>query len=339
MASIKDVAKAAGVSVSTVSRTINDHPSIPSKTKDKVLEAIKALNYSPNRMAQALSNNNSYTITLIVDIEDEQSYYNPFFQEVMHGIEKVVYSKEYCLIVSNLNTTLRDESVMDWLIKGKRTEGIILPSSIMNAKMAKKLKANQIPFVVIGEPANMKDSVNWVDINNRKAGEQAANFFIDQNRTKIALMGYDESKVFNRRRFEGYRLALDNSGIAYDPGLVKEGGNTRDDGYNMMRALLNEQVVPDAVICADHIMGVGAIKAIQDAGRSIPQDISLISFDNAQIAELTYPKISTINVDVYGLGMQSAKLLFEFIENPGTREREIFLSTVLEERETTQSAT
>lgn len=335
MASIKDVAKAAGVSEATVSRTINNNPSISATTKERVLKAIKDLNYSPNSMAKGLSNNNSYTITLLVDVEDEKSFYNPFFYEVMHGIEKIVYKKEYCLIVSNLKTMLRKENVLDWLIKGKRTEGVILPSSIIDARMVKELKKNKIPFVSIGEPADLRETISWVDINNRKAGEQATNYFIDNNRKKIAFIGHDNSKVFNKRRFEGYKIALENSKINYDASLVIEGRNSKDDGYRMMKELLSNSNFPDSVICADNLMSVGAIRAIQESGLSIPKDISVISFDNSQVAEITYPAISTINVDVFELGLQSAKLLFELIENPATRYQEILISTNVEERETT----
>ncbi|RUS46706.1 LacI family DNA-binding transcriptional regulator [Cohnella sp. AR92] len=334
MASIRDVAKAANVSVSTVSRIINNNPAISAATREKVLKTIKELNYSPNSMAQALSNNNSYTITLIVDIEDEKSFYNPFFHEVMHGIEKIVYKKEYCLNVANLNTSLRNESVIDWLIKGKRTEGVVLPSTVMDSRIIKTLKQNEIPFVVIGEPVSLKEEVNWVDINNLKAGEQATRYFIDSHCRKIAYIGYDETKIFNRRRFQGYKNALQEGGIEFDAGLVIEGGNSRDEGYRMMNELLKNNV-PDAVICADTLLSVGALRAIQESGRSAPEDMGLISFDNAQIAELSYPTISTINVDVNELGLQAAKLLFELIENPGAREQTLLISTNVEERETT----
>lgn len=335
MVSINDVAEAAGVSKSTVSRVINNNPSISNATKEKVMKVIKELNYSPNSMAQALSNNNSYTITLIVDIENEKSFYNSFFYEVMHGIEKVVYQQEHCLVISNLNTTIKGEDVIDWLIKSKRTEGLILPSSIIDSKLVSKLKKHHIPFVLIGEPVHLKETVSWVDINNRKAGEQATNYLIDHHRQKIGFIGYDPSQIFNQRRFEGYKHALESNEIVYDALLVKEGSNSRDDGYRMMKELLSGNDVPDAVICADNLMSIGAIRAIQEFGLSIPQDISLLSFDSTQIAEIMYPNISTINVDVYELGVRSAKLLFESIENPDIREQEVLISTNVEERETT----
>lgn len=337
MSSIKDVAKAAGVSISTVSRIINNNSSISASTRERVLKAIKDLNYSPNSIAKGLSSNNSYTITLLIDTEDEKAFYNPFFYEVMHGIEKIVYKKEYCLIVSNLNTRLKDENVLDWLVKGKRTEGVILPSSIIDSDMLKKLKKSKISFVSIGELSDPRETVSWVDIDNRKAGEQAANFFIDNGRKKIAFIGYDNSKLFNRRRFEGYRSALENSGINYDAGMVIEGGNSKNEGYRMMKELLDNKIIPDSVICADNLMSIGAIKAIQESKYSIPGEISLISFDNPQIAEISYPAVSTVNVDVFELGLQSAKLLFDLIENPEAREQGILISTSVEERETTVS--
>lgn len=337
MSSIKDVAKAAGVSISTVSRIINNNSSISASTRERVLKAIKDLNYSPNSIAKGLSSNNSYTITLLIDTEDEKAFYNPFFYEVMHGIEKIVYKKEYCLIVSNLNTRLKDENVLDWLVKGKRTEGVILPSSIIDSDMLKKLKKSKISFVSIGELSDPRETVSWVDIDNRKAGEQAANFFIDNGREKIAFIGYDNSKLFNRRRFEGYRSALENSGINYDAGMVIEGGNSKNEGYRMMKELLDNKIIPDSVICADNLMSIGAIKAIQESKYSIPGEISLISFDNPQIAEISYPAVSTVNVDVFELGLQSAKLLFDLIENPEAREQGILISTSVEERETTVS--
>jgi len=335
MASIKDVAKLAGVSVSTVSRVINNNPVIPSKTRDKILKVIKELDYSPNSMAQGLSNNRSYTITLLINIDDEKSFYNPFFYEVMHGIEKVVYENEYCLIVANLKTMLKNDKVLNWLIKGKRTEGIILPSSIIDSKMVNELKKNKIPFVSIGEPQDLREPISWGDINNRQGGEQATNCLLDKGYQKIAFVGLDENKLFCRRRFEGYKIALEKNKQNLDQELVIQSGNTRDDGYRVMKKLLLSGNKFDAVICADNTLSVGVIKAIREKGLSIPNDIGVVSFDNSQIAELLEPSISTVNIDVFELGLQSANLLFRLIENPKASGQEILISTNIEERETT----
>lgn len=335
MASIKDVAKAAGVSASTVSRTINNNPSISAKTKERVMREVKKLKYIPNSMAKSLSDNNSYTITLLVNVEDEKSFQNPFFYEVMHGIEKVVYEKEFCLIVANLDTRLRKDSILNWLIKGKRTEGVILPSSIINSKIIKELKEFDIPFVLIGDPANIKESTSWVDINNKKGGEQATYALIEKGYKRIAFIGLDKSKVFSRRRFEGYESALLNNDMIIDSDLIIECCNTSEDSYQVMKKLLDEKKAPDAVICAKEIISVGVLRAIREKGLKIPNDIGLISFDNSQIATMVYPTITTINVDVLEMGIQSAKLLFSKIENPKMRNQELLISTNIEERDTT----
>ncbi len=332
MVTIKDVAKAAGVSSSTVSRTINNSPSISSKTKEKVIKEIKRLNFSPNSMAKGLINNKSYTVTLLVDVDDEKSFQNPFFYEIMHGIERLVYKKEFSLIVANLNTTMKKQSVLEWLVKAKRTEGVILPSSILNSKLVDELKKDGVPFVSIGEPTNLKESVSWVDIDNKKGTEMATYSLLDKGYENIAFLGLDKTKLFSKRRYDGYMNAILESKQEV---INVECGNSKDDGYHNMKKLLNGPVIPDAVICADNIISIGVIRAIQEAGLSIPEDIGIISFDNQQIAELSYPTITTVNVDVYELGYQSAKLLFELIENPQTRYQGLLISTKIEEREST----
>lgn len=335
MANIKDVAKAAGVSTSTVSRTINNSPSIPQETKDRIIEIMKSLNYTPNQNAKSLTTNKSYTITLLVDVDDEESYQNPFFYEIMHGIEKQVYSNEYSLIVANLKTVMKKQSVMDWLIKSKRTEGIIMPASMIDNKAVENLKNDHIPFVLIGEPIHLKEAVTWVDIDNRRGAEIATMSLFEKGYKNIGFLGLDQSKLFSQRRYEGYLSALCAAKIIPSDDLVIKCSNTKEQGYLQMKFLLTKPNRPDAIICADGELSYGAIKAIKEANLRIPEDFGLISYDETKIAELSYPTISTVNVDVYEMGVQCAKLLFTQIENHQSKNQGILISTSLYERETT----
>lgn len=335
MANIKDVAKAAGVSTSTVSRTINNSPSIPQETKDRILNIMKSLNYTPNQFAKSLTTNKSYTITLLVDVDDAESYQNPFFYEIMHGIEKQVYSKEYSFIVANLKTVMKKQSVMDWLIKSKRTEGVILPSSMLDAKTVESLKQDNVPFVLIGEPVHLKEAITWVDIDNRRGAEIATLSLIEKGYKRIGFLGLDQSKLFSQRRYEGYLSALKAMYIDFDEDLIVKCLNTKEQGYHQTKALLSLNNRPDAIICADGELSYGVIKAIKEANLNIPEDFGLISYDDPKIAELSYPMISTVNVDVYEMGVQCAKLLFDQIENHQSKNQGILISTSLYERETT----
>jgi DNA-binding LacI/PurR family transcriptional regulator len=334
VANIKDVAKAAGVSTSTVSRTINNSPSISLATKERIFSVMRELNYSPNMIAKSLTNNKSYTVTLIVDVEDEKSYQNPFFYEIMHGIERHVYRKEYSLIVANLNSTQKNQSVIEWLIKGKRTDGVILPASILSSAMIEILRKYNIPFVAIGEPVGLKESVSWVDVDNKKGTENAMYYLFDKGYRNIGFLGLNKTQLFSRKRLEGYKSALADEPHEIDNDLIRECMNTKREGYQHMIDLLQRDHRPDAIICADSHIAFGAIKACGELHLRIPEDIGIISYDNSQLAEISDPEITTVYVDVFELGLQSAKQLFELIEDPQKIDQGLLISTSIKVRET-----
>lgn len=334
LASIKDVAEAAGVSTSTVSRIINDNPAISAETRERVQKVMKELNYVPNIMARGLSNQRAFTVTLAINADDVKSFNNPFFYEVMHGIETVVYQKDLCLIIANMQTIIKKESILSWLINGKRTQGIIIPSSIVNEKIIRELKRHKFPFVVFGEPCS-SEPVDWVDINNRQGGQQAVEHLLGQGYRKIAFISGSRKEVFNKNRHTGYRDGLEKNGMTCREEYAVQGGSAKSDGFNMMQSLLNLKDRPDAVICCDNILSLGVMKAIQSAGLQIPDDIGVISFDNFPVADLADPPLTTVDVDVFELGVQAANMLFNLIENPQSRQQQSLIATAVQIREST----
>jgi DNA-binding LacI/PurR family transcriptional regulator len=335
LASIKDVAKAAGVSASTVSRVINNSPLISAETREKTLKVMKELNYVPNSMARGLSNQKAFTIALLVNISEPKAYSNPFFYEVIHGIETIVYNNGLCLIIANLQTSVKKDNMLGWLIHGKRTQGVILPSAIVDSQIVKELKKIKFPFVVLGEPADCREPIDWVDINNAQGGQQAVDHLLRQGYRKIAFIGGSRKEIFNRNRLSGYREALEANGIEYNPEYVREGGSSKQDGLIMTRELLGLKARPDAVICGDNFLSLGAMKAAAEAGLNIPADFGVLSFDNFPIAELAEPSLTTVDIDVFEMGVQAASLLFKRIENPSAREQQSLIATRIEEREST----
>ena len=335
LASIKDVAKAAGVSTSTVSRIINNSPLISAETRDRTLKVMKELNYVPNSMARGLSSQKAFTVALLVDIREPKAYSNPFFYEVIHGIETIVYKKGLCLIIANLQTSGKKENMLEWLIHGKRTQGVILPSAIVDSQMVKDLKNIRFPFVVLGEPSDCREPIYWVDINNKQGGEQAVDHLIGQGYRRIAYIGGSPKEIFNRNRLSGYRDALKANGVEFRPRYIREGGSTKEDGRIMMHELLKLPEKPDAVICGDNILSLGAMKAISEEGLKIPQDAGVLSFDNFPIADLAEPTLTTVDIDVFEMGAQAANMLFRLIEDPLAREQQSLIATRIEAREST----
>lgn len=296
---------------------------------------MKELNYVPNSMARGLSNQQAFTVALLVNIEDSKSFSNPFFYEVMHGIETVVYHRGLCLIIANLQTSLKKDDMLNWLIHGKRTQGVILPSSIMNPQLVKELKNMKFPFVTIGEPAGIKEPIDWVDINNFQGSQQAVEHLLEQGYKNIAFISGSRSEVFNKNRVAGYKAALVSNGFEYRQEHVREGNSSKNDGFKMMQELLKLPHRPDAVICGDNILCVGAMKAIRDASLLMPEDIGVLSFDNFPIAELVEPSLTTVDIDVFELGVQAANILFKLIDNPAARQQQSLISTCIQVREST----
>ena len=172
MPNIREIAKIAGVSASTVSRVLNNNPLISPETREHVLKIMREQNYVPNSLARGLSTQKANTIALIVNIEDKKSFDNPFFYKIMYGIESVIYKNGLSLLITNLQTSRSSEMRINHLVQGKHIQGVILSSFILNPKLINKLKSLNFPFVALGEPENITVPFDWVDINNAQGSQQ-----------------------------------------------------------------------------------------------------------------------------------------------------------------------
>lgn len=334
--SIRDVAKAAGVSTATVSRIINNSPLISPETRERTLKVMKELNYVPNSLARALSNQKSFNVTLLIDIADAKSFSNPFFYEVMHGIETVVYKKGLCLTIASTQNTDKKTDILDWLIHGKRMQGLIIPVSLADEKVMSKLNEMNFPFVLVGEPQGTADSIRWVDINNRQGGQKAVSHLLEKNYKNIGLIIGNKDEKFNQNRLGGYLDALKQNGILVRPEYIKESSGTKQDAYEKMKELLALHNRPDAVIGGDNILCYGAMKAVKEAGLDIPNEMGIVSFDDYPLAELLEPSLTSVVIDVFGLGVMAANTLLEMLDDPKTKQTKNYIDTSIKERESTR---
>ncbi|MCL2146555.1 MAG: LacI family transcriptional regulator [Synergistaceae bacterium] len=336
MPNIKEIAKAAGVSTSTVSRVLNNNQLISPETREHVIKIIRKHNYVPNAMARGLSTQKANTVALLVNIEDRESFDNIFFHKVMFGIENVLYKNELSLIISNLQAHGDGKNRLTKMIQGKQIQGIILPSFILTPELIKMLKTMKFPFVALGEPENTAASFDWVDINNAQGGQQAVQHLIESGYRRIAFLNGSAREVFNQNRLAGYRSMLAQKGMPADEALIADCGASKDSAYVAMSRLLNLPSPPDAVICVNNVISMGAMKAIAEKNLKIPGEIGIISFDNFPIAELVEPKLTTVDIDVFEMGAEAAKLLLRLMENPNAHHQVSLISTSIQSRESTK---
>lgn len=325
---IRDVAKAAGVSTATVSRVINNSPLISQDTAEHVKKIMKELRYFPSSIARSFANQSTYNIALIVDIDNLDAFANPFFYQIQYGIEKVVCNRGYNLIIANEKSMGNRRSALSKIVLEKRADGIILPSFLLKKSQIKMMDEQKLPFVVIGEPLS-KFNINWVDINNVMAGNMAACHLIENRYKRIAFVAGSMDDKFNQNRLEGYKIALRNNGIELDEELINYDISGKEAGYRAMNDFIKKDRKPDAVIFSNNLAAFGAISSIKDNGYKIPEDIGIISFDNFPVAELSEPNMTTVDIDVFELGIQAATMLLREIEIPSKSKQNSLLSVKL----------
>ncbi|SIQ35264.1 LacI family DNA-binding transcriptional regulator [Halanaerobium kushneri] len=311
-ATLKDIAKKAGVSITTVSRVINNKDSvIPIKedTKNKVLEIASDLNYRPNINARSLSTKKSYNLGLILD------YLDPYFSDIVNSIEKSSREKNYNLILSMLNNKSFEEIINNLLYQSS-IEGILIGGTkklIKKNKIFNKLKKLNVPIVLIAHYFNDIPSIN---IDDFKGGYLAAEHLVELGHQKIAIItGPDyKNRKDSSQRLMGYKKALAEHSIEIKEDYIYEGNYSYHSGYQQMKKILKQREKPTAVFAAEDQMALGALKSAYEMKIKVPEDISLIGFDNIIQSRYATPSLTTVSQPKREMGRAAINLLVDLIE-------------------------
>lgn len=333
---IRDVARAAGVSVSTVSRVLNNKGTISEETTKRIHEAMEELKYVPNDFARNFANGSPRAIALVIDVADAPSYANNFFNNTVFGIETAAHRNDYSLMVTNGAPNASGISGVERLMLGKKVDGVILPVSLVEPEFLAKIEELKFPCVILGRTDGTDAEMNWVDMNNTQAGVLAARHLIQHGYKRIAFVSDAESTTFDSDRVSGYCRELDAKGLPVDTGLIIHTGVGIENAISVVKNLLMSENRPDAVLCSSDIIALGAVRAAKRAGLRIPEDFGVLSFDNTAITDLAEPGITSMDVDTYELGVQTAEILINQVENPEASIRQVLLSTRVVERESTK---
>lgn len=304
---INDIAKKAKVSASTVSRVIADSPRISAATKEKVLKIMKEMNYHPNMIARSLVNRSTRIIGVVLPGLAEQSFQHPFFPELLAGIGSSANQKGYKILLANVDTVDEEQQMVKELTYGGITEGIILLTSRDQSPTVEQLVKIGFPFVVIGRTDN--PCVNWVDNDNFLIGYQLAEHFIQQGHRRIAFLGYSPGYMVTRDRMHGYKKALEDHQLPFDQEMVVESQFISGQGYDLMKLLLARKPRPTAVIACDDLLAFGAIKAIQEAGLQVPDDIGVAGINNVPLADYYNPPLTSVKINAFSLGTKAFEML------------------------------
>ncbi|NLW02040.1 MAG: LacI family transcriptional regulator [Clostridiaceae bacterium] len=331
---INDVARAAGVSPSTVSRVLSDHPKISPNTKQRVRKAIKELNYHPNTIARSLARNTTHTIGVILNTEADLLMRNTFFIQALTGVSVYAREKGYHVMFAFNKNEDEDLAIAKSYLSGRSVDGIILFTSRIRDRCIEYLKKNRFPFSVIGRPDDAQD-VLWVDNDNFHATYQVTNYLIGRGHSVIGFMGGPPSLRVSVDRYEGFKKAMSVHDLSLNKEIIHDNGDFSEEyGYDCMGKMLEVSArsgrMPDAVVTCDDMQAIGALKAMEVHGI---RNISIIGFNNTPLGYFQNPRLTSVDVNADKLGYYSAKLLVDCLEKNRDAPRHYIVPTVLVERE------
>ena len=328
---IKIVAKLAGVTPSVVSRVINQDSrlSIREETRNRILQAIKELNFRPNQIARSLRMKSTATIAMVVpDIA------NPFFAEIIKGAQDNAAKKEYSLILCNTDENALKEKDYIKLLVNKQTDGIILASVYIEDETIGLLQNFNIPYVLVNRTFK-NDKVSYVIVDNVYGAVHAVQHLIDLGHKKIAHISgllYTETGL---TRLEGYRKTLMKNKIDFNSDYVVESTFTEQGGYEAMLKLLRVSPLPSAVFASNDLIAFGAIDAIKEHNLSVPEDISVVGFNDIWMAKRITPPLTTVRFPLYDMGRISIEILINKIQKQNNLKDKIILTPELIIRKST----
>lgn len=332
MATLREVAECANVSVTTVSRVINNSPRVDKKTIEKVEQAIKELKYLPNRVAQRLRSPKGKNKLIGLVIPDIQ---NPFYVDVVRGVEEYAYQHNFAVMIGNFGQDRKREKMYLDILQSEGVDGIIVAPSHGKDQSILQVIKNGYPVVCIDRGLVGMD-VNVVKVNNDAGAFSAIEYLINLGHTKIAhITGHPEIPT-TIERVNGYQRAMEKHNIDIDPMLIKSSNSDYQSGAELMTELLNLPEPPTAVFTANNLLTLGALKAINEGGLHIPDDISIIGFDDMYWSMSLNPPLTAVRQSGYDIGHKASELLLNILFNPGQPSKKIILDTELIARQSCQ---
>lgn len=323
MVTIKEVAKQAGVSPATVSRVVNDQPYVADHVRDRVLKAIRDLNYRPNRAAQRLRAEKSHLVGVILsDIK------NPFYTLVLGGIEQVLSEQGLSVLICNSNTHQERENDFINHMQAEGVAGLIVaPVKEQSIMLATAVK-NGLPVVIVDRRMS-KPITDVVLADNQNGARLAVEHFIALGHRRIGILNGPQYLTSGRERYAGFQQAMAEAGLPVEEALIHFGDYQLESGYALTRSLLETTEHPLALFIANNLMTIGALNAIHEMGLAIPNDVAVIGFDDLPWANSLNPPLTTVSQPAFEIGVHAAELLLNRLAFPDRPARTVVLEADL----------
>lgn len=330
-ATIYDLAKAAGVSISTVSKALNDSYSISEKTKERIREIADGMGYKPNARARSFARRKNGIILFAADLSRGVGFENPHMFEIVTGVDRCLDEKGYSLVLKHVTQETATESVKE-LMLSEEADGIIIHAGILTKQLAFVLGKEAYPHLIIGKP-DFANALSWIDVSHESAGQIAANYLLDKGYRRIVfLMGDAENDQISSRRLDGINIVFEEEELSIE---TITGITTYEESRKVTEEILKRDQIPEVILCTNNYLAMGCMQSIRTEKLNIPKDIALMTFDNYPFSMLTEPTLTAIEVDMYEMGTQAARFILQKIKKPNLQTQLFCTTPVLLERDST----
>ena len=309
---IKDVAREAGVSISTVSKILNSVPGISEATTRRVEEVMARLDYAPNSRAASLARKSARCIAFVARLDEYEPYKNPHLFDIMCGVQEALYSKGYGFLLLD---SLRAD--VEKMMLSRAFDGVIVHGGALSKAMHQLLVNRKFPHIVIGHPSDTR--INWVDTDNALGGRIAVEHLSGCGCRDVAFIGALETDDISNERLVGFCAAAEENGCEYRESWIKHTDGTLQSGRAAALELLTAPDRPDAVVCSSNLLAFAFAEAAHELGVSIPDGVQLITFDRYPYSPLIVPEPTLVQIDVRDMGRVAAKQLLQELKKPELR--------------------
>ena len=333
---LEEIGQLAGVSRSTVSRVINDHPNIRPTVRRRVQQVIHETGYQPNSAARSLASRQSRILGLIMPSVLQSGFTDPYYPLVIQAISHACNQNDHTVSLFLFQTKEEEEKISQRIIGSGLIDGLIITADTIENPFVTKIQQHHIPFVQIGRPLHAESTnISYIDVDNEAGAYLAASYLIQQGYRRIGQLATVHNSA-GVDRDAGFRQALTDRGIPVNEELIKVAEFSQTSAHQAMGALLEQK--PEAVFAQSDAMALGAMRAIRERGLRVPEDIAIVGFDDLPLAASADPPLTTIRQPIYRTGILATETLLDIIKTSPQPARHIILPVELVIRASTGTA-
>ena len=331
--SIKDVAKKAGVSISTVSKALNDKSSVSSSTIERIKQTAEDMGYVPNSRARVFATKETKQIVFIADIPKDTAFYNPHVFEIIMGLQHSVSKRGYSLIVESVEKKEALEYISS-LYKKNMADALVVHASIITKRLESLIVKSNLPHLIIGQP-DYQSTLSWIDTDNTLSGAIAIRHLLKKDYYPVAFVGGKADDMISLHRFEGAERELKQNNLNFEDQYVLSSSSTIVSGMNAAKKILKMEKPPRSVLCANSVIAFGMMQELRNQKIRVPKDIAVMTFDRYPFSDFTEPRVTSVDMNMYEIGEEAGSILIKNLSHPNLRIQTFTSEPCIFEREST----